>query len=736
MSPWRMKTILALPILAILWAALLIQSSHDRKQALEAANTNTANLARAFEENVEKTVQNIDGLLLQLRSEYSLKPEELTDVIHRLALHKATAKLLIQVTVIDRQGMMAYNTRGLPAKPLDLSDREHFKVHLAEQADTLFISKPVLGRVSKKWSIQFTRKIFDRANRFSGVMVLSIDPEYFSGYYNTIDVGPKGVIALAGMDRIIRARASKVAIDFEPKGILLPADLAYFDSGAPPTGNVTIVSPVDKIERIGAYRRLAGYPLLVVVAQAKEDVLTKTNARATNLLIAGIIFSIAIVIVTWYFWREERRKAEMHETLADNEELFRTLFNQFPIGTALVDKNCRANRVNQEFSRISGYTDMELSEINIFEIIRPAEKHSFLDDCSSENGITLIQAEATCINKNGSQIPTMLTASPVFLQNGELRFSILTLQDITGLKDIESELIGHQAQLKQLNMELEERIADEVSKNRQKDGLLLQQDKMASIGQLAAGVAHEINNPMGFITSNLGALGKYIASLTQFCTMLQTLVFKCGTDEDQAFVASEEKKLKIKYILNDINSLIEESTEGAERVRKIVLDLKDFARADEKGMKAADINECITSTVNMVRNEIKYIAELDLQLGKLPQVNCSPNQINQVIANLLINAAHAIDKQGTIRVTTRQENENVVLSISDTGAGMTDEVKNRIFEPFFTTKEVGKGTGLGLTICYDIIKKHNGSITVDSEPGRGTEFTIVLPICGNSDFHI
>ena len=286
-----------------------------------------------------------------------------------------------------------------------------------------------------------------------------------------------------------------------------------------------------------------------------------------------------------------------------------------------------------------------------------------------------------------------------------------------------------QDKLKQLNMELEERVQEEVRKNRDKDAILLHQDKMASIGQLAAGVAHEINNPMAFITSNLVTLKGYVGNLERFCRTCLEMSESRFTAEERGRLEAMVGNLDIRYLLDDIIPLIEESAEGADRVKRIVLDLKDFARIDENMYKPVDLNYCVTSTLNMVRNEIRYIADVDLCLGELEPVICSAGQINQVIANLLMNAAHAMEQHGTITITTLQtEQRSVVLKVSDTGRGMTDDVCRRIFEPFYTTKDVGKGTGLGLTISYDIIKKHGGSIDVDSRPGAGTTFTVTLPL--------
>ncbi len=278
---------------------------------------------------------------------------------------------------------------------------------------------------------------------------------------------------------------------------------------------------------------------------------------------------------------------------------------------------------------------------------------------------------------------------------------------------------------------------------------ILQQDKMASIGQLAAGVAHEINNPVGFIMSNLTSLLKYSDKLSQFIKVqseaIEGLDVVARSISDEAIpknkiatpsarndilnrVDESKKSLKIDYIRDDINNLIKESLDGAERVKKIVQDLKSFSRVDEAEWKITDINEGMESTINIVWNELKYKATVKKEYGDIPSTKCNPGQMNQVFMNILVNAAHAIEKQGEITIKTWYDNGYIYISISDTGKGIPPENLNRIFEPFFTTKEVGKGTGLGLSIAYDIARKHNGDIIVKSEFGKGTTFTVKIPV--------
>ncbi len=261
---------------------------------------------------------------------------------------------------------------------------------------------------------------------------------------------------------------------------------------------------------------------------------------------------------------------------------------------------------------------------------------------------------------------------------------------------------------------------------------VLQQEKMASIGQLAAGIAHEINNPIGFIMSNLNSLQKYMHRLNEFIRLQNEISSRLLADGVASEAIKEKqnkiKDLKIDFILEDSESLIKESLEGVDRVKHIVQDLKSFSRIDEAELKMANINEGLESTINIVWNELKYKAKLNKEYGDIPLTKCNPGQLNQVFMNILVNAAHAIEKQGEISIKTWADEKFINISISDTGCGIPEDKIGRIFEPFFTTKEVGKGTGLGLSIAYDIINKHKGFIGVDSVVGKGTTFTIRIPV--------
>ncbi|MFZ5994063.1 MAG: ATP-binding protein [Thermodesulfobacteriota bacterium] len=315
-----------------------------------------------------------------------------------------------------------------------------------------------------------------------------------------------------------------------------------------------------------------------------------------------------------------------------------------------------------------------------------------------------------------------------------------TIKSYSEALDRQNEDLKAQAGLlTEKNRELEKMVAE----LKEAQSHLLQSEKMASIGQLAAGVAHEINNPVGFIHSNLNSLDEYRKDLTEiihaYLGLEQSIANNptVATDKDLTSnletIRDIKDKMDLDFILNDLDKIIEESKEGTERIRKIVQDLKDFSHVDQAELRYADINKGLESTLNIVWNEIKYKATVSKDYAEIPEVRCYPQQINQVFMNILVNAAQAIKEKGEIKITTAAldgDRPMVEIRISDTGEGIPRETLGKIFNPFFTTKPVGKGTGLGLSMVYNIVKKHDGQIEVESEEGKGTTFIIRLPVDG------
>ncbi|AJY32969.1 PAS fold family protein [Burkholderia thailandensis 34] len=328
-------------------------------------------------------------------------------------------------------------------------------------------------------------------------------------------------------------------------------------------------------------------------------------------------------------------------------------------------------------------------------------------------GVTIVDATDVCIAHEA-------------LQNREKR-----------LTEALAELTARHAELSDLNREL-------AHAHQQ----LLQSEKLAAIGQLAAGIAHEINNPVGFVLSNVNTLGGYLAALIAHAHAVGRLVAE-RQPQLAPSLAELAREADLDYLCEDAPALVDESKEGLARVRKIVVDLRDFSRVDSVHQwEWVDIHHCIESTLNIVRNEVKYAADLVREYAPLPMVRCIPSQVNQVVLNLVVNAAqsyasmradgghgghggHGDAPRGTITIRTgvdADEAARIWFEVVDAGCGIAPENLKRIFDPFFTTKPVGKGTGLGLSVAYGIVSAHGGEIAVSSAPGAGTTFRVTLPV--------
>jgi signal transduction histidine kinase len=329
------------------------------------------------------------------------------------------------------------------------------------------------------------------------------------------------------------------------------------------------------------------------------------------------------------------------------------------------------------------------------------------------------RSEVVIRTLDGAEIPVVQDVrrhdSP---DDGGAYYTVM-LHDISAEKSREEELQNRNVELQLAYSQL-----------RGAQDQLLQSEKMASIGQLAAGVAHEINNPIGYVHSNIGTLKDYTRNLFSMLAAYENALGGMPVPPDARRALDEQReRFEIDYLGQDLPSLLDESAEGIERVRKIVQDLKDFSHAGQgEEWQVADLHRGLDSTLNIVWNEIKYKAEVVKDYGPLPPIECIPSQLNQVFLNILVNAGHAIRERGTIRLSTGANAETGWIEIADTGEGIPEENLQRIFDPFFTTKQVGQGTGLGLSLSYSIVKKHGGRIEVSSKPGQGTAFRILLPL--------
>ncbi len=463
----------------------------------------------------------------------------------------------------------------------------------------------------------------------------------------------------------------------------------------------------------------------------------------------GNLVGLLVSAVAKHIFYGNMEQALAQERLA--EAKYRGIFENALEGIFQTTRDGQFISCNPATATILGYDTPEevIARINDIEhrlYVTPHHRREMFE--LMQQGRDAKNFEVEFYRKDGSKRWVMLSTRPVLNEHGEILYVDGMIQDIGERKRAEmslqalneeleqrviartTELEGANAELRQVTRELEKALSELKSAQSR----VLQQEKMASIGQLAAGVAHEINNPMGFIISNLNSLRRYTEKLVRFMDLqaaaVDRLAAQAGTEAETiaAEMQAQKTSLKIARIKADLGDVIDESLDGAERVRKIVQDLKSFSRLDQSEVKLADINEGLESTLHIVWNDLKYKATVRKEYGEIPPTVCNLGQLNQVFVNLLINAAQAIESQGEILVKTTSDDDRITITIADTGAGIPADKLDRIFEPFFTTKEVGKGTGLGLSIAYDIVKKHHGEIRVASEVGKGTTFTIIIPI--------
>ncbi len=443
----------------------------------------------------------------------------------------------------------------------------------------------------------------------------------------------------------------------------------------------------------------------------------------------------------------EKRYKTLADTLMESRNKVRIVLDSLKEEIVSLDRDLNIVSVNQAFANHLQICPADIVGKNCFE--RTICKDNFLCD----NGIPTMVAKVfesgighkelfTGTDNEGNAIYRQISCLPILNDLKKVFQVVIVSQDITEgrrkteeIHSLNQKLMATSDMIETQNAELK----NTLKRLEETQAHMIQSEKMASIGQLAAGVAHEINNPTGFVSSNLKTLLDYQGDIAQLIEKYHGLTDEIKNDGHAGGIPESihqriqelnafEKDIDIGYIMEDITDLIGDCREGTDRIKKIVIDLKNFAHPGEDKIQTMDINSGLESTLNVVNNEIKYRATVQKIFGEIPAVKGYPQQLNQVFMNILVNAAQAIEKKGKIVVETQQVQDHVHINISDTGCGISQENLRKIFDPFFTTKDVGKGTGLGMNIAYNIVKKHKGTIAVDSEVGLGTTFTIRIPV--------
>lgn len=428
------------------------------------------------------------------------------------------------------------------------------------------------------------------------------------------------------------------------------------------------------------------------------------------------------------------------DALANALSALRATLESTSNGILVIDLNGKIDSMNRRFAKMWSISDDMLYwqyDARIFD---------FMVACATEAEL-LRERLAAIVDTAETQDVLHLRDGLVLEMNSRPKYlgeqitgRVFGFQDITQRTRVERELresrdmleervLERTADLHAVNEVLQrekEQQAGLIQRLEETQNQLLQSERMASIGQLAAGVAHEINNPVGFVNSNLGSMQHYLQDLLRLLATYEQAEVQLPEEARQRILRVKEE-VDMAFVRDDVTELLNESLDGLRRVTRIVQDLKTFSHVDDSERQWADLESGLETTLRVAWNELKYKAEVIKEFAGIPKIECYPFALNQVFMNLLVNAAHAIHSRGTITIRTGSDEAAVWVEIHDTGQGIKAEHLKRIFDPFFTTKPVGQGTGLGLSIAYGIVKKHAGQIEVKSEPGQGTTFRVTLP---------
>ncbi|MCD4780672.1 MAG: PAS domain S-box protein [Candidatus Omnitrophica bacterium] len=439
--------------------------------------------------------------------------------------------------------------------------------------------------------------------------------------------------------------------------------------------------------------------------------------------------------------------------LKASEKKYRTLVQNIDIGVYRYTPGPDGHfvEVNPAMIKMIGYARSELMEINVANVYQDPQDRQYISKKMIKKNF-LKNEKIQLKKKDGTLIWASVSAVVIEDDFGH-KFYDGTIEDITERKkaqealqrakdELEQRVKERTKELRQANDQLqadiirikstETELKQTYSNLKDTQRQLIQSEKLASIGQLAAGVAHEINNPLAYINANIYNLDEYFRNLLVFLKVIK----KMQEDMDDPYddhpflktINEFDREWNIEYKVKDIQNIIEETLEGINRISTIVNDLKTFARKDDETEEEVNINDILESSINVAWNQIKYKAELIKNFSDLPKTQCNKLQIGQVFVNMLINSVQAIEDHGKITIATGLNNNNIIITIADTGQGIQKEYLDKVWNPFFTTKEIGQGTGLGLSISYEIIRKHGGQMEIASKEGCGTTFTITLPV--------
>ena len=703
--------------LIMIWVGTLNWTERERANAERSAQIAAQNLSGVYRVQMLRALREIDLTINVVR--YASEQKGLARALANLEsdLLVPTA-LLFVIDVTNHHGDIVATNSDNPGKVFRAVDQPHFRFFSEHKrlGDTLYVGPAVPDPRTGKSRMTFARRLTDTNNAFAGVVSVSIDPEYFTSDYEPERMGTKGTLGVVGSGGdLIVARSGDQVIRGHGTGALMHLiPTTPEDEGAAKL----LLSPWDGIKRYTVSERLNMFGITTVIGLSEEEQLASFREREQAYRWQATFVSALVIVLGMLLRQLARSRSRVRKAqetyLAASEASRDATFVLHSLCDSegaisdfvLTDTNSRGVALlNLNKSIMLGRpigTLVPILDTSAFTVLCQVVNTGMAHDQEWENHEPAIRAQ-------------WLHAQVVRAGSGV----VAIVRDISERKRIEAELVRRNNELTALNHKLTETHQQ-----------LVQSEKLASIGLLAAGVAHEINNPIGFVLSNIGALDGYFNNLLQMLDTYQETESQLSDLALRTRILELKDRLEFDYLKDDIPLLMRETKDGIERVRKIVQDLKNFSHVDNsQEWQMANLHEGINSTLNMVNSEVKYKAEIIKDYADIPLVECRPSEINQVVMNLVVNAAHAIgETRGKITVRTRLVDSSVSIEVEDTGCGIAPENLVKIFDPFFTTKPVGKDTGLGLSLSYGIVQKHAGQMSVHSVEGKGTTFRITLPL--------
>lgn len=820
---WLSQSIVGFGLLFIvlLWTGIAYQVAQDREHALGHARATVTNLTRAFEEHVVRTLKGIDQSLLDLVAHFEADPHAF-DIAAAAARNRFLEGLTPQIGIIDARGLLSHTTvsSGLG---VELSDRDHFRVHREDNVG-LFISRPVLGRASGKWSIQFTRPIRHEGGEFAGVVVVSIDPSYFSQFYNSVDIGGGGVVVLTGLDGFIRARAAR---DDPAIGSSVANGHVFQAALRSPAGVVLAPSVIDGARRLFAYRVLEQFPLVVIVGLAEADILQDQKTNLWRYAVAGAVVTALILLACGLLAIQVRRQQQTEETLRAREvelaaertklravhralqEESAAVIRSSPVGICALDRAGRVTTWNPAMERLSGYTADEV-------LGRGPPLPGIATTASGGAAAPRVVAHHRTAAKNGQPVDISVTTAPLTDTDDAPRGAIIVVEDVTQQRAIEERLRESEERLRGIAANLPGVLYQRVSR---RDGSYAYTFVSERAAELSGYTAEEWYADPARIRGAVApeslphfdaALRSSAHTMTQGTVDLEFvtrsgdrrwwrsmfrprrsvdgnvlwdgLVFDI-TELRRAEEHRRELEAQVRHALkmealgtlasgvaHDINNALvpivaltkllldtppQESPrrealqvvrDAAYRARDLVAQVLAFGRKEAPRVQRIRLQDAVERAVRLLRATLPPNVSLVAHVPpETAAIDADENQLVQVLMNLCTNAAQAIGaRTGRIALSvadvlldarsgTLPPGRYARLVVADDGCGMDSRTLERIFEPFFTTKAVGEGTGLGLSVVHGIVGNHSGGIAVESEPGRGTVFTILLPLADQGE---